>query len=295
MGLRIKTNVSSITAQRQLNQNVASLNNNMAKLSSGYRINKSADDAAGLAISESLRAQIKSLNQARRNASDGISLIQTAEGAFNEIGNIMTRLRELGVQSSSDTLGVKERSYLNKEYTELVDEIDRIANVTVFNGTRLLKGNTTDNRDLESLDLHIGTGSGEQTNTDVLRIDIGVLKLDSEILGLGKENEIGPTFGEDNMPARQEIANKLTTIDEALTKIAGQRASLGAAQSRLQKAIGNLSISVENLTAANSRIRDVDFANETANMTNNKILTQAGTAVLTQANQAPELALGLLR
>ena len=235
------------------------------------------------------------MNQARRNASDGISLIQTAEGAFNEIGNIMTRLRELGVQSSSDTLGVKERSYLNKEYTELVDEIDRIANVTVFNGTRLLKGNTTDNRDLESLDLHIGTGSGEQTNTDVLRIDIGVLKLDSEILGLGKENEIGPTFGEDNMPARQEIANKLTTIDEALTKIAGQRASLGAAQSRLQKAIGNLSISVENLTAANSRIRDVDFANETANMTNNKILTQAGTAVLTQANQAPELALGLLR
>ncbi len=294
MGLRIRTNVASLTAQRQLNSTLRGLNSNMIKLASGFRINKSADDAAGLAISESLRAQIKGLNQARRNANDGISMIQTAEGAFNEIGSILVRLRELGVQSASDTIGVKERNYLNKEYVELVDEIDRISNVTEFNGTKLLKGTARD-IEFDDVNLHIGIGSGEQENTDTLKIDIDVLKLDAETLGLGKENEIGATNGDDNSPDRDEIAAKLTTIDGALNRVAGQRATLGSIQSRLNTAIGNLGVSVENMTSTNSRIRDVDFANETAQLTQNNILSQAGTAVLTQANQAPELVLSLLR
>ncbi len=294
MGLRIKTNVSSLTAQRQLERNTSSLNSNLEKLSSGHRINKAADDAAGLAISESLKAQIKGLNQARRNASDGISMIQTAEGAYNEITNILIRLRELGVQSASDTIGDMERGYLNKEYVELVDEVDRIANVTEFNGLKVLKGFSR-NREMDSISLHIGIGSGKEANTDSLVLDFKTLKIDSSILKLGKENEIGPTLGQENAPERSNIAGKLDVIDNALQRISGQRAALGANQSRLQKAVGNLGITIENMSAANSRIRDVDFANETADLTQNKILSQAGTAVLTQANQNPEMALSLIR
>lgn len=294
MGLRIKTNVASLTAQRQLSANMGNLNSNLEKLSSGHRINKAADDAAGLAISENFKAQVKGLNQARRNANDGISMIQTAEGAFNEVSNILIRLRELAVQSASDTIGDRERGYLNKEYTELVDEIDRIANVTEFNGLKLLKGNTR-GRELDQISLHIGTGSGEMSNSDRLVLNFSELKVDSQILGLGKENEIGPQLGEGNAPDRAQIAGKLDVIDGALTKISGQRATLGANQSRLEKAVNNLGITVENMSAANSRIRDVDFANETAIMTQNRILAQAGTAVLTQANQAPEMVLSLIR
>ncbi len=294
MGLRIKTNVASLTAQRQLGNNIGRLNNNLEKLSSGQRINKAADDAAGLALSENLKAQVKGLNQARRNANDGISMIQTAEGAYSEISNILIRLRELSVQSASDTIGDRERGYLNKEYTELVDEVDRIANVTEFNGLKVLKGNSR-GKEMTDITLHIGTGSGLQSNSDSLKLDFSEIKVDSQTLGLGKENEIGPTFGQDNAPPRAEIAQKLDTIDDALIKISGQRAALGANQSRLQKAVGNLAITVENMSAANSRIRDVDFASETASLTQNKILAQAGTAVLTQANTSPEMALSLIR
>ena len=294
MGLRIKTNVASLTAQRQLGNNIGRLKNNLEKLSSGQRINKAADDAAGLALSENLKAQVKGLNQARRNANDGISMIQTAEGAYSEISNILIRLRELSVQSASDTIGDRERGYLNKEYTELVDEVDRIANVTEFNGLKVLKGNSR-GKEMTDITLHIGTGSGLQSNSDSLKLDFSEIKVDSQTLGLGKENEIGPTFGQDNAPPRAEIAQKLDTIDDALIKISGQRAALGANQSRLQKAVGNLAITVENMSAANSRIRDVDFASETASLTQNKILAQAGTAVLTQANTSPEMALSLIR
>ncbi len=294
MGLRIKTNVSSLTAQRQLAKNVNRLNGNLEKLSSGHRINKAADDAAGLAISESLKAQIKGLNQARRNANDGISMIQTAEGAYNEITNILIRLRELSVQSASDTIGDRERGYLNKEYVELVDEVDRISNVTEFNGLKVLKG-VSRGKEMNDISLHVGIGSGKTENTDSLVLQFKDLKVDSAVLGLGKENEIGPQLGQDNAPERIRIAEKLDIIDSALVKISGQRAALGANQSRLQKAVANLGITVENMSAANSRIRDVDFANETAALTQNKILAQAGTAVLTQANQNPEMALSLIR
>lgn len=295
MGLRIKTNVASLTAQRQLSKNTRNVNDNLAKLSSGHRINRAADDAAGLAISENLKAQIRGSNQARRNANDGISLIQTAEGAFNEVGNILVRLRELTVQSASDTIGDRERQYLNREYVQLVDEVDRIANVTEFNGLKLLKGNSR-GREMDDISIHIGYREGKEENTDRLTLDFADLKIDSELLGLGKGTEIGPNFeDETGGPERVDIASKLTDIDSALVKISGQRASLGANQSRLQKAVGNLSITIENLSAANSRIRDVDFANETALLTQNQILSQAGTAVLTQANQQPEMALSLIR
>lgn len=291
MGLRIKTNVQSLTAQRNLAVNNKNMGLNLEKLSSGYRINKSADDAAGLAISEGLRGQIRGLNQAARNANDGVSLIQIAEGSLNEVSNIVIRLRELTVQAASDTVGAKERVYLNKEYTQLVDEVDRIVNTTEFNGTKIFK---PEDSGLEELVIQIGIGTGEENNSDTLVLNMAEMQLDAEALGLGKGNEIGGLTADDNVE-RTDIAQKLAVIDDALSHIAGQRAGLGATQSRLNTAISNLTVSQENLSAANSRIRDVDFASETAKLTQSRILAQAGISVLAQANQAPEMALSLLR
>ncbi len=290
MGLRIKTNTQSMIAQRNLNNSAKRMGENLEKLSSGYRINKSSDDAAGLAISESMRGKIRGINQASRNASDGISLIQIAEGSMNEISSIVIRLRELAVQAASDTVGNKERSYLNKEYVELVDEIDRIVNTTEFNGTKLLKNE----EGLDEMVVQVGMGSGLEGNSDTMIIEMGGMAMDSEALGFGKEEEVGPTEPTGEID-RQSIADKLDIIDTALSHIAGQRAMLGSTQSRLNTAINNLAVTKENLSAANSRIRDVDFASETASLTQNRILSQAGTAVLSQANAAPEMALNLLR
>lgn len=291
MGLRIKTNVQSLTAQRNLKSNNQRIVSNLEKLSSGYRINKSADDAAGLAISEGLRGQIRSLNQASRNANDGISLIQIAEGSLNEISNIVIRLRELTVQAASDTVGNRDRLYLNKEYRELVDEIDRISNTTEFNGTLLLR---QDGETSEELVMQVGIGNGEKENTDTLTINLAAMAMNTELLGLGKGSEIGPLTADESI-SRTDIANKLNAIDSTLNLIAEQRSSLGANQSRLNSAISNITVIRENLSAANSRIRDVDFASETASLTQNRILTQANISVLAQANQAPEMALNLLR
>lgn len=293
MGLRIKTNIASVNAQRNLGLATAASGENMAKLSSGYRINKSADDAAGLAISETMKGKIRSLDQARRNASDGVSLVQVAEGSMNEVSNILIRLRELATQAASDTIGNTERAYTNREYTSLVQEIDRISNTTEWNGTKLLQG-AESLPDEGMFTIHVGAGDGMIENTDRIQIGVENLQVSTELLGLGQEAEIGPLNPGEEF-SRGTAAEKLTTIDTALQTIASNRSFLGAQQSRLGSTINNLGVQIENLKSANSRIRDVDFAEETASFTQNRILQQGGVSVLAQANQLPEVALSLLR
>jgi len=307
MGLRIQTNVQSLNSQRNLVTSTEANNSSMEKLASGYRINKAADDAAGLAISEKLKADIRGLNMAKRIASDGVSLVQTAEGGLSEVGNILSRLRELAVQSSSDTIGNTERGFLNKEYSSLKDEIDRITNATEYNGTRLLVGNQ------ESLDpalvnrsnsypLEIQVGKdyfggvdekGQANPVNVIRIDLQNLNTntDSNGLNLGRSTEDGGT----RVDSKESAQQSLGTLDAAIQKVAEYRSYLGAIQSRLGSTINNLSVQSENFAAANSRIRDTDFADETAKLTQSNILKQAGVAVLSQANQSPQAALRLLQ
>ena len=293
MGMRVRTNVASLKAQRHLTRNADAKQNTMEQLSSGYRINKSADDAAGLAISETLRGKIRSTEQARRNANDGVSLIQVAEGSMNEIGNILVRMRELATQAASDTIGNRERSYTNKEYRQLVNEIDRITNTTEFNGAKLL-GGADANDGVGELVFHVGTGTGVDKNTDTISLNIEEVKLNSDVFNLGQESEIGPVDPNGGF-SREVAAEKMTTIDNALNHLSGARATLGAKQSRLTSTINNLGVSLENMSITNSRIRDVDFAAATADFTKQRILGQAGASILSQANQDPELALNLLR
>ncbi len=293
MGLRIATNVSSLIAQRHSQTNSNLMDKSLERLSSGYRINKSSDDAAGLAVSESLRAKVRGLNQAKRNASDAVSMVQIAEGSLNEVGNIMIRLRELTVQSASDTIGDVERGYLNREYTQLVDEIDRISATTEFNSLKLFDPNQKDR-----LVIQVGVNQSEpEANVDTISIGLEGLKtFNSEQLGLGKGAEIGPMEIDGSDPvSREDITEKLNVIDNALTRLSGERATLGSIQSRLDTAMNNLGIQTENLTTANSRIRDVDFAEETSNLTQRKVLQASSMSVLTQANAKPEMALQLLR
>ncbi len=292
MGMRIRTNVSSLTAQRHMEKNNQEMSGSLEKLSSGYRINKSADDAAGLAITENLRGQIRGMNVARRNANDAISLVQVAEGSMNEMSNIMIRLRELTVQSASDTLGGQERNFLNREYVTLVDEIDRIANSTEFNGLKIFDPES----ELSEFTIQVGTkGTNPDENTDTISINLEGLKFNSEALELGKESEIGAKELGDEGPDRATIAEKLTNIDSALGRIASERATLGSVQNRLSSAISNLGISIESQQAARSRIKDVDFAEETATLAQARIMTNSNLSVLTQANAMPEMALQLLR
>lgn len=291
MGMRIRTNVSAITAQRFMSDNRDAMAKNLERLSSGYRINKSSDDAAGLAISESLRGKVRGLNVAKRNANDAVSMVQVAEGSMNEMTNILIRLRELTVQSATDTLGNKERGYLNTEYTQLGDELDRIGNTTEFNGIKIF--DKEQKRD--QFVIQVGTnGTRPDENTDTISINLAGLKFNTQDLGLGKKNEIGPTADGD-APSLEDISGKLNVLDEALSKIASERATLGSVQSRLGSALSNLAVNVENMETAKSRIKDVDFASETAELTQNRILTSSTTAVLQQANAMPEQALQLLR
>ena len=225
MGMRIRTNVSSLIAQRQLQNNSANLSESMQKLSTGHRINKSSDDAAGLAVSTSMGAKIRGLNTAKRNANDAVSMLQIAEGAMEEMTNMTVRLRELTVQSASDTIGDRERSYLNKEYTALVDEIDRIASTTEFNGNKLFSS------DKEEFVIQIGTNASEpEDNQDTVTINLSGLRFSSGDLELGKDAEIGPVEPGDSGPDRAEIAEKLSTIDNSLEKFANERASMGSVQ-----------------------------------------------------------------
>lgn len=290
MGIRIRTNVSSLVSQRFLNENKSNMDKSLERLSSGYRINRSSDDAAGLAVSEGIRAKVRGLNVAKRNANDGVSMIQIAEGAMNEMNNIMIRLRELTVQSASDTLADQERGFLNREYNQLVDEVDRIASTTEFNNRKLF------NTDGESeFVIQVGTnGTSSEANEDTIAINLEGLKFSSEDLGLNKGAEIGPLDGGDG-PSRDEIAEKLEVIDDAVQRFASERATLGAVQSRLGSALNNLGINVENLETAKSRIKDVDFAAESTNLAQQRVLVAAATSVLTQANQSPDVALQLLR
>ena len=291
MGMRIRTNVSALTAQRFMSDNKEALGKNLERLSSGYRINKSSDDAAGLAISESLRGKIRGLNVAKRNANDAVSLVQVAEGSMNEMTNILIRLRELAVQSSTDTLGDRERGFLNREYTQLADELDRIGNSTEFNGIKIFSEENKNDKFV----IQVGTnGTKPEENTDTISINLGGLKLNTNTLGIGKGNEIGTLNVGDEAPTRDEISMHLGTIDDALSRIANERATLGSVQSRLGSALSNLAVNVENMETAKSRIKDVDFASETAELTQNRILVASTTSVLQQANQAPEQALQLL-
>jgi flagellin len=279
MGLRIQTNTMALTAQRHLKDTRALLDRSLERLSSGYRINRSGDDAAGLAISEKLRAKTRGLVQAQRNASDGVSLIQVAEGGLNEIQNILVRLRELGVQSASDTIGARERGYLNEEYRSLKEEIDRIANSTEFNGSYLLDGTAG------SLDFQVNTGGDNLLGVD--RISFDAFKLDVNVDKLGLEElSVGTKF---------DAQRSLSQIDTAIEKVSSVRGQLGALENRLESTIKNTSISIENLSAARSRIKDVDIAEETSEMTKRNILMQAGTSMLAQANSVPKMALSLLQ
>lgn len=276
MGLRINTNVASLNAQRNLIGTKWGLDKSLERLSSGYRINRAGDDAAGLAISENLRAQIRGLKQASRNAQDGVSLVQVAEGGLNEISSILIRLRELAVQAASDTIGPVERQFLNVEYDQLVSEVDRIADGTEFNGTQLLSGTGS------ILDFQVGT----RNDPNIDRLSFDASKADANSAALG----VNLTSVADKASAQ----NSLAAIDSAIVSVSAMRADFGAIQNRLQSTIGNIAVSVENLSAANSRIRDVDIAEETAEMTKNNILLQAGTSVLAQANQSSNTALALL-
>lgn len=305
MGLRIRTNVSALNAQRRLGNSTTKLQNSMNKLSSGERINKAADDAAGLAISENLRADIRSLEQAKRNASDGVSLVQTAEGGLVETSNMLVRLRELAVQAASDTIGGTERGFLDKEFVALKDEIDRIASSTEFNGTRLLVGEADlpdelANQDgtfpLEiqvSKDYYEGADSIDADNpVNIIKIDLG--KLNAFTHGDGGL-ELGKSEDGARVTTKTDAQQSIAKLDSAITQVNDYRATLGAIQNRLGSTINNLGVQVENLGESRSRIRDTDFASETAKYTQQKILQQAGTSVLAASNQQPQIALNLLQ
>ncbi len=276
MGLRINTNVQALSAQRSLGLNYQAQNRSLERLSSGTRINRAGDDAAGLAISEKLKANIRSLKQAGRNANDGISLIQTAEGAMSEVSNIMIRLRELSIQGSSDTIGDTERGFIDKEVQKLKEEITRIANTTEFNGRHLLDG--TEN------ELEIQVGIKNNPEMDRFHISTTALKSTLESFGMNGISTMTKEGSQQN----------LAVLDAAINHLNENRSTLGAFQNRLNSTINNIQVYTENLSAANSRIRDTDMAEETSEMTKNNILTQAGVAMLGQANQSPMSALKLL-
>lgn len=276
MGLRIATNVQSMNAQRNLGISNEKQASSLNKLSSGARITKAGDDAAGLAISEKLKGSIRSMQQANRNANDGISLIQTAEGGINEVSNILLRLRELSVQAASDTVGEAERSFTDKEFQALKGEIDRISQVTKFNGTSLLNGSGA------TLDFQVGIENDPEQ--DRLQFKTADTDVTLGKLGLSDTSTMSKASAQEN----------LAKIDVAIMSVNENRASLGALQNRLSSTVNNLGIATENLSAANSRIRDVDMASETSELTKQSILSQAGTAVLSQANSSQNLALKLL-
>jgi flagellin len=276
MGLRIATNTTALNAQRVMAITRMNLDKSLERLASGSRINHAGDDAAGLAISENLRAQVRGMRQAKRNALDGISLIQVSEGGLNEVGNMLIRLRELSIQSASDTIGDVERQFADREFQSLKQEIDRIANVTQFNGTPLLNGKAG------IFEIQVGTHNNPILDRVVYNGERSDASLDA--LKLGGES----------IATKQGSQLSLAVIDDALIRVNSIRADLGAMQNRLQSTINNLAISDENLSAANSRIRDTDLAEEVSEMTKNNILMSSGIAVLGQANNTNASALKLL-
>lgn len=276
MGFRINTNVASLQAQNAVTKVQRESSESFSKLSSGQRITKASDDAAGLAISEKLKAEVRSQQQATRNANDGISMIQVAEGGLNETSNILTRLRELAIQSASDTMGETERTMTNLEYQQLKSEMSRISQVTEFNGKKLLDGNA------EKYEFQVGSKNDEFQD----RIAFEGTQLNASLESMGISSA--------DVSSKESAQDSLAAIDGAIEKVSGQRALLGATQNRLNSTVANLQVSVENMSAANSRIRDVDYAEETAKQARNQIISSAGTSVLAQANMSSQNALKLV-
>jgi len=274
--LSLQTNIPSMTAQRSLKRTETEMNTAMARLSSGMRINIGADDAAGLAISEKLRAQVRGLAQAQRNANDGISFLQTAEGALSEVGNMLIRMRELSIQAANGTLGDAERISINDEFVALRAEIDRIAAATEFNGTSLLNGS-------------VSAGVTFQVGIDNIaandRITVSLADMKATAIGLTGAMTLSTVTG---------AQGAMAILDAAVQTVASQRGSIGVGQNRLEVTINNLAAMHENLSAANSRIRDADIASESANFSRNQILMQAGVSVLAQANSLPSMVLSLI-
>jgi len=277
MGLRINSNIAALAVQRNLGQVSSSVNDELDRLSSGKRIVKSADDAAGLAISTRLEAQIRSLRQATRNANDGIGLIQTAEGSMSEISNILIRLRELGVQAASDTVGDTERAMMDKEYQQLTSEIDRIAQSTMFNGTHLLNGDS----EAGTLQFQVGSYKGED-NVISFNVD------DSDVTAEG----IG--VADLTVASKDDAIESLEAIDEAINNVSGQRANLGAVQTRLQTTLASLEGQVLAQENARSNIADVDVAESTSKLVAGNVKRMAATSALAQANTLPQLAIRLI-
>jgi flagellin len=277
MGMRVSTNIAALNAQRNLVSSQNNIQSSFAKLSSGSRINKAADDAAGLAISENLKAQIRSTRQANRNANDGVSMVQTAEGGLNEISNIIIRLRELGIQSASDTVGDTERGFADKEVQQLKNELQRIASVTTWGKTKLLDGTTP------KYDFQVGIYNDDFEDRITFDSSKNVATLDALDLA------------DLDYTSKEGAQGALVKLDAAQVGVNGMRADLGALQNRLTSTTNNLSVFEENMASANSRIRDTDVAEVSAELTKNNIMLQASTATLAQANQSNAVALQLIK
>ncbi len=277
MGISLRTNVASIQANTQLSKSNDRLTQNMTRLASGLRINRAGDDAAGLAISEKFTADIRSIQQLRRNANDGISLIQTAEGALSEVSNILMRMRELAIQGATDTVAVAQKQFLQEEFNQLRLEIERIGTTADFNGITLLSGGYASTN---AITFQVGlTGDAAQ------QITVSLSTMNPSALGVEGISLTSSSLAQ----------AALSVLDSAIQGLSAQRAIMGAAQNRLQVSVNNMSTQYANLSAANSRIRDVDVAEETARMSRNQILMKSGVSVLAQANQIPQLALSLLQ
>ena len=279
--MTINTNVASLGAQRNLDRAQQGLQKSMSKLSSGLRINSASDDAAGLAISESMKAQTRSLQQASRNAGDGVSLLQTAEGSLNEVSGLLIRMRELSVQSANGTLTTTQRSSLNNEFGQLRSEIDRIGDVTEFNGLKLLDGTAS-----AGVTFQVG-----MSNDAASKLTMSIASSKSSAIGGAATTA---RLDDQSVSTAAGAGTALSVIDDAINDISTTRGNLGAMMNRLGNTMANLASAVENLSAANSRIRDVDVAEETAALTRQQILSQAGVSVLAQANQLPSMAMKLL-
>jgi flagellin len=278
MGLRINQNIAALNAHRNLVATDNALSKSLERLSSGFRINRAADDAAGLAISEKLRAQVRGLAQAIRNAQDAISMIQTAEGALNEVHSMLQRMRELALQAANDTLSDEDRKAINRELQALREELNNVSSRTTFNGKKLLDGS-------ESANFQVGPAADDSITVEFHKVDV-------EELGL---TEVLDDFDAEGGQTVQNAKALVTALDSALNAVSEKRGEFGAVQNRLEHTVASLGVALENMSAAESRIRDADIAQEMVQFTRNQILLQAGTAMLAQANAAPQVVLQLLR
>lgn len=279
MALTVNSNISSLNAQHSLLKSQGSLNTSMQRLSSGLRINSAKDDAAGLAISDRMTAQVKGMNQAARNANDGISLAQTAEGAMQETTNILQRMRELSVQAANDTNTADDRKSIGDELSDLQSELTRIADATEFNGQKLINGSGTE------MTFQVGANAGA---ANTIKIDLSASGMNMTASGLNVAS------GTVSVSTRGDASAAIAAIDTALKQVGEGRSKLGAVQNRFESTISNLQNSSENITAARSRIMDADIAQESSDLAKSRVLQQAGVSMLAQANQAPQLALSLI-